>query len=331
MSLLMTSRLKLTLYISHDPPVHCRAASGKVAVVLNDVLNDLADNYDGIRWSNFGYWRYLNFGQTKKKKLSPAQVYNLAGTALAQKLADFAHLSSKDHVLDLGCGFGDQDDFWLKKYKPRSIQAININKNQIRLANLRYANKNQTLSFSVVSAEELLRKLVKKKAASSKKLNSTESQNKFTIILSLDAAYHFDRLAFLENSLMILPERGRVAWNDIIFNDKIPKWKLMLCGMFCLAVGIPLTNLKSIESLKRNLIKKNLVNANSWSKHFRAEDITEDVWVGFIRHYKKNRMHFYRNHPKSYVWPISFTAWGLQYVLRHNLAKYYVFHLQKSN
>ena len=66
--------------------------------------------------------RYLNLGYWDKG------VSNLdsAADAMADLLAVQSRLGQADHVLDVGCGFGDQDFYWMNKYAPAKITAINI-------------------------------------------------------------------------------------------------------------------------------------------------------------------------------------------------------------
>src|SRR5713226_9682569 len=64
---------------------------------------------------------YVNLGYWEK-----ARNLDQACQDLAEKVGIVAELAPDDHVLDAGCGFGDQDIYWVERFSPRKITAINI-------------------------------------------------------------------------------------------------------------------------------------------------------------------------------------------------------------
>jgi erythromycin 3''-O-methyltransferase len=63
---------------------------------------------------NIGYWES---GETSADE---------AGQALARKLAKAAGFQAGDRILDVGCGYGEQDFVWLGENDPAKIFALDL-------------------------------------------------------------------------------------------------------------------------------------------------------------------------------------------------------------
>jgi microcystin synthetase protein McyJ len=136
---------------------------------------------------------YLNLGYWKS-----ASTYDGACEALAELLGQHAGLNPEDRVLDAGCGFGDQDYYWLNRFSPSSITAINITRSQIAKAIQRFVDNR--LQFMVADAVVL-----------------PFEDLSFDKVLALESAFHFEpREAFFSEAARVLQPGGILALADVV-------------------------------------------------------------------------------------------------------------------
>lgn len=99
------------------------------------------------------YTRYMNMGYWK----GGAQTHDEAGEALARLVGEAGQFSPGDYILDAGCGFAEQDMFWIGRFGVGRITAIDIDGNAIAVARQR-ANEcglSDRLELKVSSAVEM--------------------------------------------------------------------------------------------------------------------------------------------------------------------------------
>jgi microcystin synthetase protein McyJ len=159
--------------------------------VGTDLVSFRGSDLDDSRahWLNIGDWR-------------TARTYDAACAALADRLADAAHLEATDEVLDAGFGFGDQDFHWLAAGRVQRIVGINITPLHVGVARRRAQSRGLAAraQFLLASATELPAK------------NAS-----FDKVISLEAACHFrTRDQFFAEALRVLKPGGWMGLTDVI-------------------------------------------------------------------------------------------------------------------
>ncbi len=142
--------------------------------------------------------RYLNLGYWRDK---PATL-DEAGEALATLVGEAAGLGPGDVVLDAGCGFGDQDVFWVRRFGPRRIVGINIAAGQVAQARRRVEDLGLAgrIEIRIGSATEI-----------------PGATTSFDKVVALESAFHFDsRVDFFDEAWRVLRGGGRLVTTDIL-------------------------------------------------------------------------------------------------------------------
>ena len=155
-----------------------------------DRLADKASLTRDTKFMNIGYWRD-----------QPATL-DEAARALVRLVATRAQLGPADCVLDVGCGFADQDMLWIEEYGVRTIDAVNISEYQVRVAERRIAARHLTDRARLwrVSAT-----------------NMPFAGGTFDKVLCVEAAHHFDtRAAFFHEAYRVLRPGGVLVTADIL-------------------------------------------------------------------------------------------------------------------
>ena len=142
------------------------------------------------RFQNMGYWAH---GTTK---------FDEAAIALTRIVADAAEFNHGDRILDVGCGFGDQDFVWIEDHSPERLLAVDIDRAHIEVARetARERNLSDQLEFRVASALDL-----------------SSFEETFDKVVSLEAAHEFmTREAFFSEAYHVLSPGGRLVTTDLI-------------------------------------------------------------------------------------------------------------------
>jgi erythromycin 3''-O-methyltransferase len=140
---------------------------------------------------------YINLGYWER-----AKTLDEACRDLAEELGRTAELGPNDDVLDAGCGFGDQDNYWMERFAPRRITAINVTPLHIEVAHKRTSQggRSDRIHFALADATHL-----------------SFPRACFDKVVALESAFHFcSREAFLAEAFRVLRPGGVLAVADLV-------------------------------------------------------------------------------------------------------------------
>lgn len=240
-------------------------------VVKYDYMKDMFINNvsQGNNYMNYGLW----FDDTT--------TLMEANNSLIDYVFNKSELQHKKHmkVLDVGCGYGEQDIQWFKKMDNScSIHAIDISEEQIKHAIERNNQINQgnhnNIVFDVCDVKNILLKF---------------NNYVFDVIFSIESAFHYpNRKQFFEHANELLTPDGRFIITDLMlqtdYNDN--SWNnKMFIYFFSDFLNIP---------------AQNLISADEWDKQLASVfvvdeiiDVTEKTfgpyYIHFMHTYVKNK------------------------------------------
>ena len=204
------------------------------------------------RYINLGYWRN-------------ADGIDEASTHLVHLVGDTAALTSKDRVLDAGFGFGDQAIYWMRTFRPRHIDGVNVSARQVRRGRelVEEAGLSDEITLWLADAAE-----------------APFPDGSFDKITALESAFHFrTREKFFAAANRLLRPGGTLVLADFILDSGRTADLRTFMGLRfgSLAWQIPMCNLRSIDTYLAQL------RANGFH-NIVATDITSDVIPPFERH-----------------------------------------------
>ena len=147
-------------------------------------------------------------------------------------------------LLDVGCGYGEQDFNWLTKMGPTStnhITAIDISETQINMAKEKCRRSKLTSRIDFQTCDALI---IKNKFAA----------GEFDRVICLESAFHyFDRPRFFKGAYEVLKSGGKFIICDIVLSDTYTP--SFLNGIFI-----------KLFSDFLNVPRCNLIKADVWKK-----------------------------------------------------------------
>jgi len=207
------------------------------------------------RYTNIGYWA------------TDDTTVDEACEAVAVLLADEVGLDTGQDVLDVGCGYGDQDFLWLRDRRPRTITAIDVAPHQVEPAQRRAAAEgvDDRLDFRVGTATEL-----------------PYPDASFDRVVTLDAAMHFyTRARFFQEAYRVLRPGGVLGTVDTIPVDgAIPRQEFRTPRFSLYRFAIPDHNWYDRDEYATQLAATGFVDE-------RVTSIRERSWEPWYRHWSR--------------------------------------------
>jgi SAM-dependent methyltransferase len=169
-------------------------------------------------------------------------------------------------ILDVGCGYGQQDIEWAKILDPScKITAVDISESQIQNARKRCQDLSGTIRFEVCDAQEIDIKF---------------QGHRFDVITSVESAFHYpDRPKFFKAAHSLLSADGTFVICDLMLKpDYVPTFASgLFLHIFSDFLAIP---------------KANLINPAQWEQDIKAsgfeilefEDLTEKTFAPYYIH-----------------------------------------------
>lgn len=161
-------------------------------VLGDDVIPALDGNFEDTSkplWLNLGYWK-------------DAQTYPDACRAMTIMLGETAELKSTDTVLDVGCGFGEQDALLVEQFRVARIMGIDITPVHVAVGQerLRAKQLDDRITLAVGSAVQI-----------------DYPDNFFEKVVALECAFHFKtREQFFCEAFRVLKPGARLTLTDML-------------------------------------------------------------------------------------------------------------------
>jgi erythromycin 3''-O-methyltransferase len=155
--------------------------------ILKDVQNT------NNNFMNYGYWNTANMTLLEANK------------ELCEYIYQIGEMKNSKKILDVGCGYAEQDIYWSSKTEG-NIQCIDLDNNIISDAKKNITEKN------------LDKKIY---ACVGNACNLTFGNEMFDTVISLESAFHYKpRIKFLQEAYRVLEKDGKLVIADILINNK---------------------------------------------------------------------------------------------------------------
>jgi len=174
--------------------------AARVALGPSDIPKTTGRIYDIIGTQNlFGEESmFINLGYWKNK---PATL-DEASRDLARLVAESGNFTPSDVIVDCGCGYGDQDIFWINEFGPKHITGVNVATEQIAISTRRVAEAGLADRIDYVNASATA---------------LPQEDESCTKVVALESAFHFpSRVDFFAEALRVLKPGGTLVTADII-------------------------------------------------------------------------------------------------------------------
>ena len=209
---------------------------------------------------------YMNYGLWQKDTSTLLEA-NLALIHEVLRKTGLRENSGKKDLLDVGCGYGQQDIEWAKVLDPScKITAVDISELQIQNARKRSQDLSGTIQFEVCDAQEVDIKF---------------QETRFDAITSVESAFHYpDRPKFFKAVHNLLSTDGIFVICDIMLKpDYVPTFASgLFLQIFSDFLAIPKVNLIKPEQWEQD------INAAGF-EIVEIEDLTKKTFVQYYKHF----------------------------------------------
>lgn len=215
---------------------------------MYNYLSGLMQISTGKNFLNFGYWD----DATREPAKAQTNLCNLVG--------NMAELEKARHVLDVGSGFSEPAFLWKKTHQNITITCVNINRNQLKFANI----QTDTPEINLVNATAVKIPI------------SDESCDR---IIALESAQHFKPIKdFISETRRILKKNGVIILAIPVLS-KPSKFNVLKIGILKLTW--------SSEHYDMETIKKTIRDAGL--KITEIKFVGSNVYLPLAEYYIQNR------------------------------------------
>jgi cyclopropane fatty-acyl-phospholipid synthase-like methyltransferase len=225
---------------------------------------------------------YMNYGLWMDATKSLME----ANTNLVEFAFNKSGLQHKKHttVLDVGCGYGEQDIQWIKRMDDScTIHAIDISEAQIKHAIERNRHVNDSHNDNRGRDGNLVFEV-----CDVKNIGLKYSHRAFDVIFSIESAFHYpNRKQFFEHANDLLTPDGRFIITDIMLQTEYSEnsWNNKLFMYFF--------------SDFFHIPAQNLISAEEWDKQLASAFVVEEVIDVTEKTFGPYYMHFMHTYIKN--------------------------------
>ena len=222
--------------------------------ILKSVMGNEESNF-----MNYGYWD------------KPDMTLKDANRRLCKKIFSRGDLKDANRILDVGCGYGEQDFYWAHKTRAR-IEGIDIDETSIRSAQaesrraMKKGDTRRNIKFETGNACMLDRK------------DATYDR-----VISLESAFHYvPRESFFREAHRVLNKGGKLVMADILYNDtsRVNLFNTVNRDAFSEMFAIPTANKIGVREYTKQL--------EDIGFRVKIEDISDKTFKPYYKYFFEN-------------------------------------------
>ncbi|GAA5902081.1 uncharacterized protein JCM6883_001291 [Sporobolomyces salmoneus] len=212
---------------------------------------------DATLWFNMGWWD--DHGEEE---------FSEAASLLCRKVAFVARLELDQRICEVRYGSGDSTLLLAKEFSPKSYIGFTSFASQHDLASRRLKESDFDSSKFDLRQGDAANALCSLPASS------------VDVVLAVDCAYHFSpRQSFLTSAASTLTNDGRLALTDLLLpSTSLTLFDSLALRIICLLAHLPFENLLNPKNYRSSLVRAGFDQAT-----IEMQDISDQVWPGFLR------------------------------------------------